>query len=185
MWNTRYCCWHYYQPSYALSSLSYTLYIAENLMNGTNSGETKTPSALFFVQLTCFFFSLKLVQCTVHTQRQIVTWFLFKHLNVTWNWKCRCWIPFFFISFVHCWVFIVGNSFFSFGISIPFKEQFNKRILWTVEFFHLENFLKTKRKSFDWNVVIVRCAWDHKSSVLKHPVQQVMSHSVWQSITTV
>lgn len=105
--------------------------------------------------------------------------------NVTWNWKCRCWIPFFFISFVHCWVFIVGNSFFSFGISIPFKEQFNKRILRTVEFFHLENFLKTKRKSFDWNVVIVRCAWDHKSSVLKHPVQQVMSHSVWQSITTV
>lgn len=32
--------------------------------------------------------------------------------NVTWNWKCRCWIPFFFISFVHCWVFIVENSFF-------------------------------------------------------------------------
>lgn len=106
--------------------------------------------------------------------------------NVTWNWKCRCWIPFFFISFVHCWVFIVENSFFfSFGISIPFKEQFNRRILWTVEFFHLENFLKTKWKSFDWNVVIVRCVREYKSSVLKHSVQQVMSHSVWQSFTTV
>lgn len=33
--------------------------------------------------------------------------------NVTWNWKCRCWIPFFFIwTKVHCWVFIVENSFF-------------------------------------------------------------------------
>lgn len=136
MWNTRYCCWHYYQPSYALSPLSYTLYIAEYLMNGTNSGETKTSSALFFVQFT-WFHSLS-NSYDAHSKGNCDVVFV-EIYNVTWNWKRWCWIQFFITSFVHCWVFIVA-FFFSFGISILFREQFDEIMLWTVEFFHLENF---------------------------------------------
>lgn len=80
MWNTRYYCWHYYQPSFALSPSPYRnvyeLDAAERLMNEANRREKRKTYFTLFLCRRLFFFVFS-TRTILRAQRQIVTWFFF------------------------------------------------------------------------------------------------------------
>lgn len=94
MWNTRYYCWHYYQPSFALSPSPYRnvyeLDAAERLMNEANRREKRKTYFTLFLCRRLFFFVFS-TRTILRAQRQIVTWFFFFSVQTihTRSWKCR------------------------------------------------------------------------------------------------
>lgn len=138
MWNTRYYCWHYYQPSFALSPSPYRnvyeLDAAERLMNEANRREKRKTYFTLFLCRRLFFFVFS-TRTILRAQRQIVTCFFFLRSNNSHKeLEMSKWISLLSMSFVHCFVYC-WQLFFSFGIFIHCSaKQFNNRILHKVKF---------------------------------------------------